>query len=138
MPMMPPSRCSGCQRLISGRCQHCARAHEKARGTRQERGYDEAWLKLREAYIERHPLCERCAARDLVTVAEEVHHKQPFAGPSDPLRLDWSNLEATCIDCHHAYHKELRRQGGQTSRPPSASEPARGKVSQGHDGPRLG
>jgi hypothetical protein len=45
----------GCPTLIpavtrGGRCPSCERTHDKARGTRQERGYDAAYDRLRRNY----------------------------------------------------------------------------------------
>lgn len=44
--------------------------------------------------------CEGCGA-----IAAEVHHIKPIQTPEGwSLRLDWSNLEAVCINCHNKRH----------------------------------
>jgi 5-methylcytosine-specific restriction protein A len=91
------------------------KAWRQTRGTRQERGYDDAWIELRNAYITEHPLCERCEAKGHITPAEQVHHKQAFDGIDDPLRLDWNNLESVCLTCHRARERE-RRSGRKTTK----------------------
>jgi len=81
------------------------------RGTRTERGYDNAWLRLRNAKLHEDPLCEHCLARGETEEAVEVDHIRPFRGRDDPLRLDWANLQSLCAKCHKT--KTLRQaQGG--------------------------
>jgi len=77
-----------------------SRWSDAQRGTRQERGYDKTWLRLRAAKLAEDPLCERCLAAGQTQEAHEVHHKIPFQGLDDPLRLDWDNLESLCRPCH--------------------------------------
>ncbi len=119
MPRRTPTICgkSGCSGLWTGeRCTKCNRTpkssgwqSDKERGTRQERGYGNDWLKLRAAKLRADPLCERCLAMkpERVTEAVQVHHIKPFHGLDDPLRLDWDNLLSVCVDCH----KKLRGGG---------------------------
>lgn len=64
------------------------------------RGYDREWGQLRAWYIVRYPLCEHCEAKGLVVPAREVDHIVPFRSPSDPLRLDETNLQSLCRPCH--------------------------------------
>ncbi len=75
---------------------------DRVRGSRIARGYGEDWQKLRRAKLTADPLCEPCLAKtpEEVTAAQEVHHRIPFKGPADPLRLDWDNLVSTCKACH--------------------------------------
>lgn len=81
----------------------------RPKGTRQQRGYDQDWLDLREAYIELHPACERCEEQGIVTETEQVHHRKAFKGLHDPLRLDWDNLVSVCRDCHRVMERERKR-----------------------------
>ncbi len=78
----------------------------KPRNDRREsahkRGYDRRWYKLRNAYINEHPLCEHCERRGEITPATEIDHIKPFDGLNDQLRLDPSNLQALCRSCHAA------------------------------------
>ena len=70
--------------------------------SRHERGYDTAWDKTRNAYIEENPVCELCLQKKVKEIkkAEQVDHIIPFKGFDDPLRLDWSNLQSVCVPCH--------------------------------------
>lgn len=62
-----------------------------------------AWRTTQATYMaSRHYICERCA-----NIARIVHHikyitPQNIYDPS--ITLEWSNLEALCIDCHNAEH----------------------------------
>lgn len=74
-----------------------------------ERGYDWDWHKLRNNFIKQNPLCEHCERRrGKLVEAEEVDHIIPFDGLKDPLRLDWTNLQSLCKQCHRL--KTLRDQ----------------------------
>ena len=68
MPRAPMVRCSVCKQLHpgTGRCPGCERAHDQARGTRQQRGYDAAYDRAHRAYQRRMDAgerftCWRCA-----------------------------------------------------------------------------
>lgn len=63
-------------------------------------GWD--WQQVRDRYKRAHPLCEICLAMTppQTTVMQQVHHKQPFKGINDPLRLAWANLQSVCVSCH--------------------------------------
>ena len=108
MPTKPPSICPRCKTIKQGPCPKCnnGKSHnwtdDKHRGGRIQRGYDQDWIKLRAAKVAADPLCEYCLAKEpeVVTVAAQVHHRIPFRGINDPLRLDWDNLVSTCIPCH--------------------------------------
>ncbi len=111
MPRKPRRLCGqpGCRGLYdpaTNACSVCGPRgktgwdRDKRRGTRQERGYDNPWLKLRKWKITSDPLCEECLRQGYTTEAEEVHHIVAFKGLDDPLRLDWDNLESLCGDCH--------------------------------------
>ena len=72
--------------------------HDKYRGSRQERGYDREWEKLRLLILARdNYLCQPCAEDYKVTPATEVDHIIPKAkgGTDDP-----DNLQSICNDCH--------------------------------------
>lgn len=62
-----------------------------------------AWRNTRSAYMtSQNYICERCGS-----VARIVHHKTYITQQniSDPnITLDWTNLEALCMDCHAAEH----------------------------------
>lgn len=70
------------------------------------------WARVRRAKVAMNPLCERCLAKGITTVAEEVHHKEPVQnGPNlygmERLCYDMDNLESLCSDCHVEAHREL-------------------------------
>lgn len=107
MPMAAKRPCSypGCGVLVHGasRCDkhvalHTGRFADRARGTRQERGYGAAWDRLRKQIMERDSgLCQSCRRAGLVVQAYAVDHKLSKAegGTNDP-----ANLEAICRPCH--------------------------------------
>jgi len=70
------------------------------------------WKKCRAGYlVDAGGLCERCAARGLIVPAEQVHHKiklTPENINNPAISLNWDNLEALCMDCHQAEHKQKR------------------------------
>lgn len=106
MPGKPKRLCiqSGCSGLYdpaTRTCNKCSKKGENKRhGTRQERGYDERWIRLRKRKKAANPLCEKCERNGHTTLMDEVHHIVPFRGLGDPLRLDWDNLESLCKPCH--------------------------------------
>lgn len=57
------------------------------------RGYDTEWHKLRNHFLRKHPLCNRCN-----NIAEMVHHKIPIKNGGERLSID--NLESLCRKCH--------------------------------------
>jgi len=70
------------------------------RGTRQERGYDSKWDKLRLVILRRDLyLCQPCQRIGRPTPATQVDHVKPKAkGGTD----DHDNLQGICHDCHKA------------------------------------
>jgi 5-methylcytosine-specific restriction endonuclease McrA len=76
--------------------------NDRTRPTRTERGYGHDWTRARAAKLRQDPLCEPCERAGRTELAVTVHHKIPFDGPEDPLRLDWANLESHCRSCHKA------------------------------------
>lgn len=74
-----PCLTSGCPALVqSGRCGPCARKHDAARGTRQQRGYDKAHDQLRADYQRRMNAgetftCWRCRLTGVVTPIDPGH-----------------------------------------------------------------
>lgn len=65
------------------------------RPSRQQRGYDADWYRLRAEHLASNPVCVRCGGP-----ATDVDHVQPFNGVDDPLRLDSTNLQSICNICH--------------------------------------
>ncbi len=118
MPRRPPKACAqpGCNTLTLGA--YCAkhakqrqRAQDRQRGSREERGYDWAWRKLRLWHLKQHPLCADCEACGRVEPAVDVDHQVPIA--VDPSRrLDPSNLSSLCRRCHNRKTAQQRPGGG--------------------------
>jgi len=101
----------GCDELVTGGYCEAHQAEAQAeymayRGTAAQQGYDKRWQKVRLSYLGRHPVCERCEANGLTTVASMVHHKIPIK--QGGAKYDHSNLMALCNDCHEAIHKPDR------------------------------
>lgn len=69
------------------------------------------WRKLRNQYLQEHPICERCHQY----LATEVHHIVPLTKfKSDPVKMeqmafDEDNLQSVCHDCHVKAHIELQK-----------------------------
>jgi 5-methylcytosine-specific restriction protein A len=100
MPQKPLSYCTAprCKnKTASGRCRSCGSETERERGSAAKRGYDREWLKIRDAYLYRHPVCERDLCNELAT---DVHHRDG-AGPRGDNSDD--NLEALC----HSHHSQI-------------------------------
>lgn len=117
MPMAPRRPCAGsptCKALVAkGRCRSCARKHERQRGSRHARGYDAAWVRLRDEFLSdpANRYCVRCAARGRQELATEVDHDVPFIGLDDPRRLDRFNLRPLCGRCHRRKTAKQQRRG---------------------------
>jgi len=58
------------------------------------------WLRLRQRYLDRHPICEcdDCRTRP-PKPARVVHHKDPHRGDLTKF-YDWNNLMAMAKPCH--------------------------------------
>lgn len=71
---------------------------DQARGTRHERGYGNAWTRLRVSILDRDcGLCQPCLKRGRVQPGTHVDHIVPKAeGGTD----DEANLQAICVACH--------------------------------------
>lgn len=108
----------GCRGIIRDNvCSGCGPVPKRGwqsenRGTRHDRGYDSAWVKLRELFVQEkrleaimdgrspHPICELCD-RPIKKVREiHVDHVTPFKGRLDPLRLAKHNLRLVHRLCH--------------------------------------
>ena len=105
MPYKPKRPCAhpGCPELSEGRfckihAKQDAREYEKYRRDPDSRKrYGRAWQRIRNRYVSKHPLCERCAADGRYTPAQEVHHIKPL---SEGGTHDESNLMSLCTSCH--------------------------------------
>lgn len=88
--------------------------------SRQSRGYDAEWDKVRAQVVERDKgLCQCCLAGGRVAIGREVDHKTPKA---EAARLGWtraqqddpSNLWLICKQCHAA---KTAKENGRVYRP---------------------
>ncbi len=116
MPRKPkhPCKYQGCPNLVECGESYCEK-HKKVaakeyehfhRGYKGSERYDYTWRKIRQQYINAHPLCEMCNANSRVTPAVLVHHKKPIAeGGSN----DFSNLMSLCNACHNKIHNSIGR-----------------------------
>ena len=73
------------------------------------------WKNIRRAYLQQHPLCERCEREGFVRSSVDVHHKRPVESAKTTYEMerlaynmDGNNLEALCIPCHIKTHQEMR------------------------------
>jgi 5-methylcytosine-specific restriction protein A len=105
MPTKPKKPCSfpGCPRLTHDRyCEEHTKVMN-ARYNKYERPYDSSeryghkWRRIRNRYIETHPLCEECLKTERYTPAQEVHHILPLEKGGTH---NEDNLMALCKSCH--------------------------------------
>ncbi len=106
IPYKPKRACAytGCSRLAeSGK--YCIE-HQKERNKQynkferdpeSNKRYGRAWKRIRDRYINLHPLCEECKRNGILTPAEEVHHIKPLSKGGGNER---SNLMSLCKSCH--------------------------------------
>lgn len=106
--MKSAKRICGVHRMIfQDKCPRCVAEREKRRQSRPAKAGDPfyvsgVWKKMRSAKLANDPLCERCAAVNVVKAASEVHHK--LARREHPLlELVYENLESVCRRCHRFY-----------------------------------
>ncbi len=113
MPRKPKRPCSypGCPKLTDGRfCEE----HQKLENQRYEkydrdpaakRRYGRAWKRIRDRYMNAHPLCDRCQREGRLVKAEQVHHIKPLAEGGDHGE---NNLMSLCSSCHAAFLQKAR------------------------------
>ena len=118
MPTKPKRPCSypGCPKLTNGRfCEEHAKAEAKRyekydRDPAVGRRYGRAWKRIRDSYVQQHPVCELCQQDGRLTPTEEVHHKVPLSEGGTHAR---TNLIALCKSCHARIHAERGDRWGQ-------------------------
>lgn len=84
------------------------------RSERAEIYNSKEWKKLRKAYFQKNPLCERCLSMGKVVPAQHVHHIQSFMMYDNKEQrmqcaLDWNNLMSVCVDCHNILHDNIQK-----------------------------
>jgi len=88
-----------------------AQAAPRARGTTNERGYDNDWKRLRLSHLAAEPLCRPCSAMKRYVPATVVDHIQDIV-THPHLRLVDENLQSMCAQCHNRkthYTQRARR-----------------------------
>lgn len=122
MPFKPARNCPGkgpryrsCPNLIRGSVRLCPECEVYAEADKRE--YDQkrdesvdrkfihstAWRKERLAYLNEHPLCERCLLEGKEVPAVLVHHRD-----ENELNRAVENKEALCNSCHEKIHGPSR------------------------------
>ena len=98
-----PCKTAGCATLIDAATGYCDRHQDQKPGESRlnanQRGYDYRWLKFRETYVRKHPLCVDCLAAGKVTATDEVHHIAKVAQHPE-LKLVDANCMSLCKSCH--------------------------------------
>lgn len=66
------------------------------------------WKRLREIYLKsKYGLCEICLDEGTIQQGDTVHHKTPIETAEGwEQRLDTSNMQLVCRECHAKIHKE--------------------------------
>ena len=111
MPKKPLRPCShpGCPNLCEGQFCEQHRVEERRRYDKYERSsdvnrkYGRAWKRIRDRYMDAHPLCEQCQREARLVKAEQVHHIKPLAEGGDHSE---NNLMSLCSSCHAKIHAE--------------------------------
>ena len=93
----------GCPKLTDSL--YCAEHQQQAmrhynhfqRDPESNKRYGRAWKRIRDRYIQAHPLCEQCEKAGRLMPAEEVHHILPLSKGGGNEK---SNFMALCKSCH--------------------------------------
>lgn len=119
MPFKPKKPCShsGCPNLTSSRfcVEHERLDKQKAKEYDRERDQTEArqwihslrWRKASRMFLNEHPICVWCWAKDRDTPATLVDHIKPHNGNYD-LFWDQNNWQGLCNPHHEEKHREDR------------------------------
>ena len=106
MPLKAKYPCAypGCRETIrSGR--YCpthktiaSRDYDQNRRSRDHsKIYNHRWRMIRDLYVSKHPLCERCLEVGRYVPVDEVHHIRPVERGGDHSE---DNLMSLCQSCH--------------------------------------
>ena len=119
-------RCRKCQRIVRGRCEHCA-AQQRQRLDKQRRSdpADQAakrfykskpWRALRKLALQRDAYqCKGCGCQVAGKQAQVDHIQDRATHPELALSLD--NLQTVCTSCHN------RKRSGKSNNKPTAAQP---------------
>lgn len=105
MPLKPPTFRAPGQNVWNGDERARKRALDKTRPSATERGYDDAWRKLRARFLDRNPICSVLGCREMATEVDHIYsiRDRPH------LRLAEFNLRGYCKR-HHS-ERTAREQG---------------------------
>ena len=73
--------------------------YDRHRGSASSRGYDRRWRLIAKIKLTNDGLCERCSTDEQPVVAVIPHHIKPVDTHPE-LRLEMTNLQSLCYDCH--------------------------------------
>ena len=113
----PHTYCDTCQQIVDKVREEAWAKSKKASDQRYNQRRDPKYLRfyqssdwkiLSQKYLQdKGYRCEGCHR-----IATEVHHKQPIQTPEGwERRLDYTNLEAVCKDCHNKRHHRFQAKG---------------------------
>ena len=71
-----------------------------------------AWRRCRAAYIQKHPLCEKCLEIGIITPSKYVHHKTFLTQDNctdASIAYGEDNLQALCYSCHEKEHERKKK-----------------------------
>jgi 5-methylcytosine-specific restriction protein A len=104
VPYRPNTPCKhpGCPKLVAYGNKYCDEhkaLHTEEVRSAAVRGYNRRWQKISKAFLNAHPLCERCKVKGIYTKATVVDHRKPHRGDRE---LFWnrSNWQSLCKHCH--------------------------------------
>lgn len=69
------------------------------------------WKNVRNNYWHKHPLCEDCLEKGLISPTEIIHHKVELSPQNindSNITLNENNLRAVCRKCHGKHHRRRR------------------------------
>lgn len=102
----------GCGALVErGRCAIHARSIDRARGSRQSRGYGNRWARRSAQFRARYPLCgmrphgirpvmSQCFDEGRTTIATQTDHVVPHNGNDALFWNEIGNWQSLCLACH--------------------------------------
>jgi len=102
----------GCRAVVvCGRCPVHARDVDRARGSRQSRGYGNRWARRSRLFRARYPLCgmrpdgrppvmSQCHDDGRTTIADVVDHVAPHKGDPALFWDELANWQSLCNACH--------------------------------------
>jgi len=105
MAQLPQRFCAypGCGEFVRGD-RYCpehktiaSREYDKRYRPDHSKHYGTQWRKIRERYVSKHPLCERCLEVGRYVPVAEVHHIVPI---DDGGTHAEDNLVSLCRSCH--------------------------------------